>query len=51
LDDRVDKDRRPYPGQKARGGNVVLRRPWERLVFIAGLVGAVVLVLVITWFR
>jgi hypothetical protein len=33
--------------QKARGGEVVLRTRWERVVFIAGLVGAVVLGLVL----
>jgi hypothetical protein len=32
----------PYPGEKARGGEVILRRPWERYVFIGGLVGMVV---------
>jgi hypothetical protein len=51
-DDRVNQDdQRPYPADKARGGEVILRRGWERAVFIAGLVGAIVLVLVITWFR
>jgi hypothetical protein len=28
---------------KARGGEVILRTPWRRIVFIAGLAGAVVL--------
>ncbi|HWD60509.1 MAG TPA: hypothetical protein VG308_19655 [Stellaceae bacterium] len=32
---------------KARGGDIVLRRGWERAVFIAGLVGAIVLGLVL----
>ena len=32
---------------QARGGDIVLRRGWERGVFIAGLVGAIVLGLVI----
>jgi len=36
--------RRPtYDAEKARGGEVVLRVRWERVVFIAGLIGAVVL--------
>jgi hypothetical protein len=32
-----------YPGEKARGGEIILRRPWERYVFIGGLVGMVIL--------
>ncbi|HTW50475.1 MAG TPA: hypothetical protein VME45_01100 [Stellaceae bacterium] len=28
---------------KARGGDIILRRGWERGVFIAGLIGAIVL--------
>jgi len=27
----------PYPADKARGGEVILRRPWQRAVFIFGL--------------
>lgn len=34
---------KPYPAEKARQGEIVLRRPWQRIVFIAGLVGAVLL--------
>jgi hypothetical protein len=33
----------PYPAEKARGGDVVLRRPWQRGVFIAGIAGAILL--------
>lgn len=29
--------------QEARQGDIVLRRPWERIVFIAGLAAAVLL--------
>jgi len=29
----------PYPAEKARGGEIILRRRWQRIVFIAGLVG------------
>jgi hypothetical protein len=36
-----------YSGRDVRQGDVVLRRPWERAVFVAGLVGAVVLALLI----
>jgi hypothetical protein len=27
----------PYPAEKARGGEIILRRPWQRIVFILGL--------------
>jgi hypothetical protein len=30
----------PYPAEKARGGKVILSRPWQRLLFIAGLIAA-----------
>jgi hypothetical protein len=36
-----------YSGRDVRQGDIVLRKPWERGVFVAGLVGAVVLALVI----
>ena len=39
--------RQAYSADKARGGEVVLRTPWRRLVFIAGLAGAIVLGLVL----
>lgn len=29
-----------YPAVKARQGEIVLRRPWQRAVFIAGIAGA-----------
>jgi len=32
-----------YPAAKARQGEIILRRPWQRWVFIAGLAGAGVL--------
>jgi hypothetical protein len=32
-------NRGPYPAEKARGGEIILRRRWQRIVFIAGLVG------------
>jgi hypothetical protein len=35
-----------YPAEKARQGEIILRRPWQRVVFIAGLAGAVILALV-----
>ncbi|XSC44901.1 hypothetical protein ACF1BQ_000730 [Bradyrhizobium sp. RDT10] len=36
---------RAYPGEKARQGEIILRKPWMRVVFIAGLVGCVLLAL------
>lgn len=27
-----------YPAEKARGGEIILRHPWQRLVFFGGLV-------------
>ncbi len=37
----------PYPAEKARGGEIVLKKPWQRWVFMGGLVGIVLLVLLI----
>jgi hypothetical protein len=37
------RNRARVSADKARGGDIVLRKSWERGVFIAGLVGAVVL--------
>ncbi len=34
-----------YSGDKARGGEIILRRRWQRLLFIGALAAAVVLVL------
>jgi len=36
-----------YPAEKARQGEIILRRRWQRVVFIAGLVGIAVLALVL----
>jgi len=37
----------PYPAEKARGGEIILNTSGRRAVFIAGLLGAVVLLLVL----
>jgi hypothetical protein len=37
----------PYPAEKARGGEIILRTPARRVIFIAGLAGAVILVLLL----
>ena len=39
---------REFSGAKARQGEIVLRRRWQRVVFIAGLAGFVVLVALAT---
>jgi len=38
-----DRRTEPYPAGKARGGEIILRKRWQRTVFIAGLAGAVLL--------
>jgi hypothetical protein len=37
----------PYPAEKARGGEIILRTPLRRWIFVGGLVGIVVLLLVL----
>ena len=41
----------PYPAEKARGGEIVLKTRARRMKFVAGLVGAVVLMLVLVFVR
>jgi hypothetical protein len=36
---------KPYPAEKARQGEIILRRPWQRYVFFGALVGMVILLL------
>jgi hypothetical protein len=40
----------PYPAEKARGGEIILRTPLRRIIFIAGLAGAVLLAIVLSVF-
>jgi len=35
----------PYPAEKARGGEIILRNPMRRLIFIGGLIALVVVLL------
>ncbi|HET7847701.1 MAG TPA: hypothetical protein VFL51_01435 [Pseudolabrys sp.] len=37
----------PYPAEKARGAAIILRTRGERLIFIIGLVGLVILALLL----
>lgn len=34
-----------YSADKARGGVIILRKPWQRAVFMTGLFGGIVLML------
>lgn len=36
------------PADKARGGEIILRTRWHRIIFIAGLAGSVLLVLILS---
>jgi hypothetical protein len=42
---------KPYPAEKARGGEIILKTPLQRYLFITGLAGAAVPVLVLTFLR
>jgi len=42
-----DERAREFPAEKARGGTIVLRRKWQRAVFIGGLADLVLLVLLL----
>lgn len=44
-------DQKPYPAEKARGGEIILNTPLRRAVFLSGLIGAIVLVIVLALFR
>jgi hypothetical protein len=41
----------PYPAEKARGGEIILRTPLRRAIFIGGLIGAVVVGLLLMLWR
>ena len=45
------RPQQPYPAEKARGGEIVLKTSLQRRIFVAGLVGAVLLVLILSLFR
>lgn len=40
-------DQKPYPAEKARGGEIILNTPLRRAIFVAGLIGAIVLAVVL----
>jgi hypothetical protein len=39
------------PAEKARGGEIILRRPWQRIVFILGLALPILLLLALLMLR
>jgi len=41
---------RTYSAEKVRQGEIILKRPWQRAVFISGLSGIVVLVAAVLFF-
>ncbi len=40
-------DQKPYPAEKARGGEIILNTRARRAIFLAGLVGTVVLAVIL----
>ena len=48
---RAPPPERPYPAEKARGGEIILNTPLRRGIFVAGLAGAVALALVLSFAR
>ena len=50
---QTDQERKqPYPAERARGGEIILRKGWQRIVFIGALALAVVLGFVLSlWGR
>jgi hypothetical protein len=39
-------DQKPYPAEKARGGEIILDAPWRHAVFLAGLIAAICLTII-----
>jgi hypothetical protein len=44
-------DQKPYPAEKARGGKIILRTPARRAIFLAGLIGAIALIVIVSFLR
>ena len=44
-------ERQAYPAEKARGGEIILRRPWQRVVFAIGLAVPIVALLALLMLR
>ena len=45
--DRTSPSPPVYPADKARGGEIILRRPWQRAVFILGLAVPIILIVLL----
>ncbi len=43
----MNDDRPSYPAKKARGGEIIPRRRWQRIVFIAGLAAIMIIAIVV----
>ena len=41
----------PHPAEKARRGEIILRSGWQRVAFIAGLGGALIVALIFGFVR
>ena len=44
-------DQKPYPAEKARGGEIILTTPLRRVIFLSGLVGAIALAIILMLVR
>ena len=44
-------DQKPYPAEKARGGEIILNTPLRRAIFLSGLIGALALVIILMLIR
>ena len=44
-------DQKPYPAEKARGGEIILNTPLRRAVFLSGLIGTIVLAIILMLIR
>lgn len=47
-DYRPDPNLRHYPGDKARQGEIILKTPMQRAIFVAGLIALVLAVLILS---
>jgi hypothetical protein len=46
-----DQTARTLSAQDARQGQIILQRPWQRVLFIIGLAGGALLALILTFAR
>jgi hypothetical protein len=44
-------DQKPYPAEKARGGEIILNTPLRRVIFLSGLIGVFVLAVILMMAR